>query len=50
MTREGKIILVVNANEDPFNYRSDIEIFRLISARNTTPSERRKYEKRTQRY
>ena len=36
MTREGKIILVVYADEGLFNYRSDIEIFRLISARNTT--------------
>ena len=45
MTRDGKLLVVIHADDYRQDYHSKVEFIRIISARIATPSERRRHEK-----
>ena len=44
-TNDGKLLVVIHADESRLNYQNEIEFIRIISARIATSSERRRHEK-----
>ena len=47
MTRNGKLLVVIHADDYRQDYQDEVEYMRIISARVATPSERRRHERWT---